>query len=749
MKKITILAMLLLAGYAGQAQYSYEAVDDYGKLSTITYDLLVENKIYAATQTNHIVVSYDNGETWDLQYAFPDTVGQIKNLIALPGGENLCFSVSNVATAENIIHILNIADNEIISTFGLPEGEGDSYISGYNIYDSEATTILLNLSTSEGHKVYYTTTSGENWTLVYNAQNYNNVAIQSVAISPGNPSKLFLTRGHSPSDVDGGIFISTNAGETWTEKLPGIVLNPIDFKSNNPNDIMVGTDMFIDTPENLYRSLDGGETWNAIPIAWTDFVLDHIIMIKYHPQDPDVIFVLEENEIVYTEDGGTTWQTTAYEEDEYYAGLWITVNPFEKEAIISTDSYPSRTVDGGATLTQVKAPFYNVTDVTASKFGASEHLYYNAQGGYQHKNYATGISASYETQPISTFSPREYRIVADPYTEGRVFLYTGSGMMGYNLYLSNDHGATSTPILNDFAPYLTDVVVDPDNHNSIYVLLDNWGMGSLLKLNIADPDNVTSEPVVTPGDDASFGGLIAYSNKLVLSKANKLYTSTDEGATWTELYALPENTTVADLTANPLNNAAFALASSNGVYATADNGATFTLSHEGIDTRKVEFSDVTDGIMAVGVYNSIGINDAHISYFNGSGWVTVSSQEMNYIQSYAMDFNFSGDNINAYIGTVDMGVIRYSFPISTAGIDNPVAQKTAVFAAPNPASEIVTIHTTGNSAIKSVEVYNITGQKVAQAAQPSVNVSHLSNGIYVVKAETISGAVTSVKLVKE
>lgn len=749
MKKITILAMLLMAGYSGHAQFSYEAADDYGRLEGITYDLDTQNKLYAVSLNNHIVVSYDNGETWDLLYAFANSGARLTNLTLLPGGENLCFSVLNLEGTDNAIHILNIDDNEIVSTIQLPVIEGGPTINNFDIYDGEASTVILNMNTDTGYKVYYTTTGGENWTEIYDAADYNNVAIQSVAISPNNPAKLFLTRGGGPTDVDGGVFISTDSGETWTEKLAGVILNPIDFNPVNANEIMVGTDMFdFDTDENLYRSTDGGETWNIVPATWTNMVLDNFTVIKYHPTQGNVIYVLEENEIAYTEDGGTTWQITAYPEEEYYYGLSISINPFDsKEAIMTANMYPIRTTNGGETISQVKNPFCTVNSVSVVKFGTTEHLYYGAQGGNLHKNYATSMTDAYNIESPATFSPSPVQIVADPLNESRIFMYEAGGFMGGNLYVSTDHGATRTQLMNDFAASFIDLAVDPDNDNIVYAILDSWGTSSLYRLDITDLTNVVSAPVTTPGDGA-MGGILAYSDQLILAKSGIVYKSVDEGATWTEVYTA-EGALIADIAANPLNANGFGIATTDGVHSTADAGATWTTALDGVDTRKIAFSDLNDGIMAVGVYNAETNNDAYIAYYNGTGWVTVSAEEMNYLQSYTMDFNFVGENINAYVGTVDMGVIRYSFPIEALSTNNPSMGHDKVIVAPNPASGIVTIQTSQMAEVTKVAVYSITGQKVLEAAQPTINVSHLSKGVYVIKAETASGAVTSAKLVKE
>lgn len=66
---------------------------------------------------------------------------------------------------------------------------------------------------------------------------------------------------------------------------------------------------------------------------------------------------------------------------------------------------------------------------------------------------------------------------------------------------------------------------------------------------------------------------------------------------------------------------------------------------------------------------------------------------------------------------------------------------------PNPASDILNIEI--NEAIKTVEIYSLQGQKVLVSKDKQLNVSNLSNGIYMVKVEDVNGNIATQKLVKK
>jgi hypothetical protein len=66
---------------------------------------------------------------------------------------------------------------------------------------------------------------------------------------------------------------------------------------------------------------------------------------------------------------------------------------------------------------------------------------------------------------------------------------------------------------------------------------------------------------------------------------------------------------------------------------------------------------------------------------------------------------------------------------------------------PNPVKDILNIET--ETEIKSVEIYNLQGQKIKTAVSKQVNVSELSAGIYMVRMEDTNNAVETKRIVKE
>lgn len=766
MKKITI-ALLSLLGFAGQAQISYEASPNFGKIEDLTYDATVENRMYALTQGNHIVTSADNGLTWSVKYAFPNPSATITDM-KLYGQTGLSFVIIN-SGAQDGVYLFDLASNAITRFYAIPNPLDNAQIMSYSFYDTTGTDLVVHTSYSEGFtartKVFHTNNGASTWNLVYFSVDHDDVHINNVAFSPISKSKFYMGRSLGPNGINGGLYITEDFGATWTERLPGFTFSEIVFNPQNGNDVLVGTSIgFGVHAERVYRSLDGGTTWTTLPITWTDQTLNNITKIAFHPTNPNLILLLEENEIVKSNDGGLTWTNHVYAEGDtsYYYGLNASYNPFNQNQVaIATDLFPQFSNDGGATLTQIRAPYYNIITVTHAKYAANKHLFYGSQGGRLHKNLTTGTTSIYDIEPPTSFNPKRNYMVADPTVAGRVFTYASMGFFGSTLNVSTDYGATTTPLMSAFADDMQELIVDPNNSNVIYVSLRSGEGGNLTKINFANPEEIITEEIVTPevsefGDGVVTGISVSAgnSNEMYIAKGTKFFKSTDGGLTWVPkingLTVTQGSDLIWDMARNPLDANHFTATTNLGVFTTADAGENWTQVLSGVDVKRIKYSPLNYGVMVAAVH-SAQFSDASIYYTvdNGTTWTPVTSQQLNYVQSYSMDFDFDGTTINAYVATTDLGVIKYPILNLSLGTNTPEITKNPIVIYPNPAKDIVNIGVSGNEfEIKSTSIYSITGQKVLESSNTSLDISRLNSGVYIVNVATQNGTVFSHKLIK-
>ena len=145
--------------------------------------------------------------------------------------------------------------------------------------------------------------------------------IPDVEALPDNPAVIFV------AGSTGGIFKTTNNGVTWKpifdQAGPTLSIGDMAIAPSDPLIIWVGTgesngeQQPASLGNGVYRSLDGGESWAYMGLRDTRFI--HRIAI--HPTNPDVVFVAapghrwgpnEERGLYRTLDGGKTWEKVLY-----------------------------------------------------------------------------------------------------------------------------------------------------------------------------------------------------------------------------------------------------------------------------------------------------------------------------------------------------------------------------------------------------------------------------------------------------
>lgn len=766
MKKLLpiILAVFCCLGQQLYAQLEVIGSSEYGRIFDINYDPTTENTLYGITLGNHIVASHDNGINWSIFYSYPEPGTSLKTLRYLQGGK-LSFYTNYGSTDKLCVLDLNTMTLNKQYTLPVPEGSDQNWISAYDFYQNNTDIAMVlqgfTIGMSNFAKVYYTENGGKNWQEVYYNVNYNDVFPNNVAISPANPQKLFIARGNGPGGIDGGLFISENAGTSWEEKIPGNTYQPITFNPENPDDILVGTSIgFGATTENIYRSLDGGDNWNIIPVTWTDQTLNNINAIVYNPSDLSNIIVLDENEIVITRDNFTTVENFVYPEvntHSYYYGLTAAYNPFNgNEIFINADFHPLFSTDGGETLVQSKNPFFVTTGNVDISLNSEDHLYYGVQFGYVHRDLSTGIDTPYDIKPLDYMANDPgITTFADNSVSGRVYSFTSS-FMGSSFSVSDDHGATKTLLLTLFANTLNTVTSDPENPDIIWAAFSNWGSEpQLYSIDISDINNIQSITIGLPEQDLVTGIIIdkADANKILMALGTKIFTSTDGGTTWTlsnqgleEL--IPLQDLILKLVANPLNPHQFTIATNKGIFTSMDDGTSWTKIYNSL-VHNVAHSTTQNGHIIAATHNSL-ISEFELVFSNdgGANWGKVPSQDLTYLASTTTAFNFDGDFAQVYIGAFDLGLVKYSVNINTVDIPVTALPQLNISLFPNPASETLTVKSNGT--VAAVEIYNVTGQMVLSVKNTSsLNISNLESGIYLLKAMNTNGNSALMKFVKQ
>jgi photosystem II stability/assembly factor-like uncharacterized protein len=164
----------------------------------------------------------------------------------------------------------------------------------------------------------------------------------------------------------GGVWKTTDAGINWKNVSDDFFNFPavggLDVCLSDPNVIYAGTGegvqrQFISPGDGVYKSVDAGETWTHVGLKDTR----HISRVRVHPTDPNVVYVAAMGDMfgpnpdrgVYrTLDGGETWEQILYR-GETAGAVDVCIDPTNPNVIMAAlnhhVTYPWDEESGGPT----------------------------------------------------------------------------------------------------------------------------------------------------------------------------------------------------------------------------------------------------------------------------------------------------------------------------------------------------------------------------------------------------------------
>lgn len=777
MKRITFLLLMLFAtAQHSFAQVEFSGSQQYGRLSNFVYDATTPNKLYAATLSKHIMVSTNNGVSWNVLYTLPyasyDPI--VQNMKLTNNGTALSFEAYYApGSSLNNISVLNLATASVIKQYDMPVAAQGSNFSKYVIFDDGTLNTVMILASNSQDKVLYTIDGGDNWNTVFDSANYESVILNDIVIDPNNASKFYIARNGGAGNVDGGLLISSDAGQTWTLTLDGLILQTVAVNPANSNDIYVGTGVRWSYPSQLeavYRSLDGGLTWNVIPLVWNQYATlggyCAIFSITFNPNDPSQIVILEDNQIISSVDNGVTWQNTIFEgypspaSFNYYMGNSVAINPMNKyEMFIDNTWYPLHSTDGAVTTSILPNPFFNATrDMNLVDLPGEQHLYYGVQWGYVNRNLLTSTETAIDVTGVDEVFMGEpgYKMVADKNILGRMYTFQ-SGWMGNTISVSNDHGVTKNPIYNTYEQILTRAVTAPNNQNVGWFATFDGVNCYLRKIDFTDVFNASISDIALPVNNDYLNGILidnVNSNKIIITIGNEVYKTIDGGTSWSLITSglddLQLPNIAIDISQNPFNVNQITMAASNGIYTSLDGGENWSKIYNSF-VSKVEHSTKTNGHILATVHSLYDITPK-IIYSSDSGvtWTEINSTMLYDAIITSSAFKFNNTSADVYLGSTDLGVLKISIDFESLSISDSDEEQNSVLIYPNPTKGIFNIRSNDQVTVHLVEVFNNLGQKVLEFnKQQTCDISGLSDGIYYIRITDSNNNLKIKKMMKQ
>nr|MCU0331898.1 hypothetical protein [Ignavibacteriaceae bacterium] len=149
-------------------------------------------------------------------------------------------------------------------------------------------------------RVYRSTNNGGAWTAI--SANVNGTsAVREMSISKSNPNILYASTGSN-------IFLSTDAGATFTNKTSGLPGRTITSINVHPTDENIAILTFSGFSTNkVYKTTDKGSTWVSIHGNLPDSPVNDGFIYTYDALNPNTYFVGTDIGVFLTQDNGASW----------------------------------------------------------------------------------------------------------------------------------------------------------------------------------------------------------------------------------------------------------------------------------------------------------------------------------------------------------------------------------------------------------------------------------------------------------
>lgn len=411
-------------------------------------------------------------------------------------------------------------------------------------------------SASMGAGVYRSIDGGRSWEYMGLEQTRS---IHRIIVHPENPDIVYVgAQGNPWGDTEErGVYKTTDGGETWEKILynndrtgvADMVMDP-----SNPNKIFVAMWEYRRWPwffesggegSGLYRTLDGGETWEEITDedGLAEGPLGRI-GLAIAQSDPDRVYawVESQNNALYrSDDGGYSWHKTVEMSEDgavgnrpfYYADIYV--DPKNENRVYSLYSFLSVSEDGGKSFESIY-PYYNYIHPDHHAFyihpDNPSFIIDGNDGGLNISRDRAETWRFIENLPVAQY----YHINVDmdfPYN-----VYGGmqdNGSWQGPAYVWRDGGIRNAYFKEIYFGDGFDVVVDSSDSRYAYAMSQQGNVG---RVDLQTGHSSFSQPANPGGEELRFNWNAAiahdpFDEETIYYGSQFVHKSTDRGDNWT------------------------------------------------------------------------------------------------------------------------------------------------------------------------------------------------------------------------
>ncbi|HEV2828759.1 MAG TPA: YCF48-related protein [Pyrinomonadaceae bacterium] len=378
-------------------------------------------------------------------------------------------------------------------------------------------------------QIYMSTDGARTWRLLVNLQRPR-LFVDHIIVDPRN-SKVLYVATHRHKDA-GGFFKSTDGGLTWREspELRNEALHSLEQSDRDPNILITGTF------NGIYRSVDSGETWTALPTQNTPGLV-HVESLAIDPRNTNIIYAGTWYLPYKSTDGGQTWRIIKngiIDDSDIFA---INLDPRNPDHIIaSACSGIYETRDAGDSWHKVqgipsqsrrtRAILQHPTVPGLVFAGTTEGFWRSAKGG---DNNSWMVTTSRQLEINS--------ITVHPRTPDTIFIGTNN----YGVMVSRDGGKNFVPTNSGFSGrFVNTIVADREINNRVYATTINTTTGGGFFF-VSNDGGGSWQPSMRNMPPRLIGYAILQDerdgNLVYLGTNLGLYRSADRGASWAPVSA--------------------------------------------------------------------------------------------------------------------------------------------------------------------------------------------------------------------